>query len=70
MNFSVFALLLSAFSTKSKILETVESPNVDVVFILIKQDKLMQPLNTSSSTLTLLGIDSPVRAVVFKLDLP
>ena len=30
----------------------------------------VQQIELSSSTLTLLGIDSPVRAVVFKLDLP
>ena len=59
-----------AFSTKSNIFETVDSPNSLVVFILRTPVMLTQPLITSSPALASLGRLSPVRAAVLRLELP
>ena len=59
-----------AFSTKSKIFETVDSSNSFVVSIFKTPVILIQPLIISSPTVTSLGTLSPVNALVFKLALP
>lgn len=70
MNCSVGAFLLLAFCTKSRILETVESPNsfvtstVNSPFLLIVPDRISFPGSTSH------GTDSPVMADVSSIDIP
>ena len=70
IKFSDFDFLLLAFSTKSKTLLTVDSPNSFVTFIFITPFIFIVPLKTSSPFCTSLGILSPVRAFVSKLELP
>ena len=53
-----------AFSTRSRILETVDSPNSFVVSTLIRPLMLMQPERISSPARTSRGRLSPVRAEV------
>ena len=62
--------MLLAFSTRSNILLTVDSPNSFVTSIFIIPFKFMQPLNTSSPSLTSLGNDSPVNAFVSRVVFP
>ena len=64
MKFSEFDFLLLAFSTKSRILLTVESENFFVVFTFISPSLLILPLSTSSFFPTSLGTVSPVKANV------
>ena len=59
-----------AFSTRSRILDTVDSPNSRVVRIFSSPVMLTQPLMISSPTLASRGRLSPVRALVFRLELP
>ena len=59
-----------AFSTRSRILDTVDSPNSFVVRIFSTPVMLTQPLMTSSPAWTSRGRLSPVRALVFRLELP
>ena len=70
INASEFDFLLLAFSTKSSILLTVDSPNFLVTFTFKTLSLLMHPLNTSSPFSTLLGTLSPVRASVLSIELP
>ena len=67
---SAFDLRELAFSTRSRILETVDSPNSFVVRIFRRPLILMQPLMTSSPDSTSRGRLSPVRALVFSVELP
>ena len=62
MNASERDLRELAFSTRSRILETVDSPNSFVVRIFRTPFKLMQPLMISSPSLTSRGRLSPVSA--------
>ena len=57
---SDFDFLELAFSTRSSIFDTVDSPNSFVVLSFISPFILMQPLITSSPALTSLGRLSPV----------
>ena len=59
-----------AFSTRSRILETVDSPNSLVVWIWSKPVMLIQPEMISSPVLTSRGKLSPVSAAVFNVDSP
>ena len=59
-----------AFSTRSKIWETVDSPNSLVVRIFSRPVRLTQPLMISSPAWTSRGRLSPVRALVFRVELP
>ena len=58
--------MLLAFSTKSKILLTVDSPYSFETLTLINPDILIDPLKISSPGVTSLGSDSPVKALVSK----
>ena len=58
------------FSTSSRILETVDSPNSLVVRIFKRPVMLMQPLMISSPSRASRGKLSPVRALVFRVELP
>ena len=58
------------FSTSSRILATVDSPNSRVVRTRSTPVMLMQPLITSSPARTSRGRLSPVNALVFRLDWP
>ena len=70
MKFSERDFFILEFSTKSKIFETVESPNSLVVLSLIAPVILMHPLITSSPTFASLGTLSPVSALVFNVVFP
>ena len=70
IKFSLLDFFILEFSTRSRILETVESPNSLVVLILSTPLRLMQPLMTSSPTLTDLGTLSPVSALVLRVESP
>ena len=59
-----------AFSTRSKILETVDSPNSLVVRMVSRPVRLTQPLMISSPSRTSRGRLSPVRALVFRVETP
>ncbi len=59
-----------AFSTRSRILETVDSPNAFVVRIFSTPDISMQPLMISSPSLTSRGRLSPVSALVLNWQFP
>ena len=58
------------FSTRSRILETVDSPNSLVVLTLSRPLMLTQPLMTSSPDRTSRGRLSPVRAAVLRVEAP
>ena len=64
MNFSDFDFFELEFSTKSRIFDTVDSPNTLVVLILTVPERLMQPEITSSPDFALRGTLSPVSAAV------
>ena len=64
MNFSVVAFFSPAFSTKSKILLSVDSWNSFVTFISSTPFVFITPLNISEFSATFLGTDSPVKADV------
>ena len=70
MKASDLDFLLLAFSTISRILETVDSPNSFVVCIFRTPERLMQPLRISSPTMTSRGMLSPVSADVLSEDVP
>ena len=70
MKLSLRLLLSAAFSTKSRILETVDSANAFVVQTLSTPLRLTQPDRISSPLEMLRGTLSPVRATVSRLDLP
>ena len=64
MNFSIGAFLLLAFSTSSRIRDTVDSPYSLLTSTFSTPLRLTTPASTSSCTPTSLGRDSPVRAEV------
>ena len=66
MKFSDFDFFELAFSTMSRIFETVDSPKSFVVLIFKRPVILIQPLIISSPLLTLLGRLSPVSALVLR----
>ena len=70
MKFSLLDLREAAFSTRSRILEAVDSSNSVVVRTFSTPVMLMLPESTSSSTPTSWGLLSPVRALVFSAELP
>ena len=70
MKFSVGAFLAEAFSTRSVIFDTVDSPKLFVIFSVSKPLWLMQPDRASSPLRMLLGTDSPVSALVSSMDSP
>ena len=70
MKLSDFDFLDAAFSTRSRILEAVDSSNAAVVRIFRTPDRLMEPDSTVSSTDTSTGRLSPVSAAVFSADAP
>ena len=70
MKSSDFDLREEAFSTRSRILETVDSPNSFVVRTLIRPLMLMQPERISSPARTSRGRLSPVSAEVFRVEAP
>ena len=59
-----------AFSTRSKILETVDSSQQRVTFTRRRPVWLTQPLMTMSPGTTSRGTDSPVRAAVSRAEVP
>ena len=59
-----------AFSTRSRIFDTVDSPNSLDVRTLSTPFRSMQPLMISSPSRTSRGRLSPVRALVLRLALP
>ena len=70
MNASERDLRELAFSTRSRIFETVDSPKAFVVRIFSTPLMLMQPLMISLPSATSRGRLSPVRALVFRVELP
>ena len=70
IKFSDFDLREVAFSTRSRIFETVDSPKSFVVRISMSPERLMQPLMTSLSSFTSRGMLSPVSAAVSRELLP
>ena len=64
------AFFMLEFSTRSRILETVDSPNSLVVLTRSRPLILTQPLMTSSPDWTSRGRLSPVRAAVFRVEAP
>ena len=70
MNFSCSALFVSLFSTRLRILATVESPYSLVTQISSKPVWLMDPEITSSPSSTSTGLDSPVREEVSNEEAP
>ena len=70
MNASDLDLRELAFSTRSRIFDTVDSPKAFVVRILSTPDMSMQPLMISSPAFTSRGRLSPVSALVLRLALP
>ena len=70
IKFSERDFFILEFSTRSNILDTVDSPNSLVVSIFKRPVRLTQPLIISSLTFTLLGRLSPVSALVLSVDSP
>ena len=70
MKASLFDLFLSALSTREIILDTVLSPKLLVVRTRTTPERLMQPDMIVSPSFKSRGILSPVRAMVFKAELP
>ena len=70
MKFSVRAFFMLEFSTRSRILETVDSPNSLVVLTFSRPVMFTQPLMTSSPVITSRGRLSPVSAAVLSVDAP
>ena len=70
MKFSERDFLELAFSTSSRILDAVDSPNCFVVLIFTTPEIFIQPLETSSSARTSRGTLSPVNAEVFNVVVP
>ena len=70
MNSSELDFRELAFSTSSRIFDTVDSPNSFVVRTFSRPLRLMQPLMISSPSRHSRGALSPVRALVLSVDLP
>ena len=70
INVSDLDLRELAFSTRSRIFDTVDSPKAFVVRTFRTPDMSMQPLMISSPSLTSRGRLSPVSALVLRLALP
>ena len=70
MKLSLRDLLSAAFSTRSRILDAVDSPKALVVLTLSTPLRLTHPESTSSPGPMLRGTLSPVRATVSRLDSP
>ena len=70
IKFSARAFFMLEFSTRSRILETVDSPNSLVVRTFSRPVMFTQPLMTSSPVCTSRGRLSPVRAAVFRAEAP
>ena len=70
MKFSALAFFMLEFSTRSRILATVESPNSLVVRICSRPLRFTHPDSTSSPVFTCRGRLSPVRALVFTVASP
>ena len=70
MNSSERDFLELAFSTSSRIFDTVDSPNSFVVRTFSRPLRLMQPLMISSPARHSRGALSPVSAAVFSVELP
>ena len=70
MKSSDFDLRELAFSTRSRIFDTVDSPNSFVVRTFSTPVMFMQPLIISSPRFTSRGTLSPVSALVLRLDAP
>ncbi len=70
IKFSDFDFLELAFSTRSRILDAVDSSNFLVVLIMRTPDMLIHPLITSSPLTISLGRLSPVSALVFRVEVP
>ena len=70
MKSSLLLFLELAFSTRSRIFETVDSPNSFVVLTLSTRVMFMLPLMISSPSLTSRGRLSPVRALVLREEAP
>ena len=70
IKFSAFAFLELAFSTSSRIFDTVESSNSFVTCTSKSPLRLIEPLTISSPSITSTGTLSPVRALVSRLELP
>ena len=70
MKFSLVDFFSLAFSTRSRILDTVDSSQGRVTRMRRTPVWLTQPLMTSSPTPTSRGTDSPVRAAVSREDSP
>ena len=70
MKFSARAFLLLEFSTRSRILATVDSSKALVTRTFRRPERLTQPEITSSPGSASRGRDSPVRAAVSSVDLP
>ena len=70
MKFSLVDFFSLAFSTRSRIFETVDSPLSRVTFTRRRPVWLTQPLMISSPSRTSRGRDSPVRAAVFRVEAP
>ncbi len=70
INLSDLDFLLLAFSTRSRILLTVDSPNSFVTLAVKRPLRFMLPLKSSLSADTSFGTDSPVRADVSINELP
>ena len=70
MKFSALALFEEAFSTSSKILDTVELLNSLVTSISRSLSILIDPLKISCPTSISLKADSPVKALVSKDEAP
>ena len=70
IKFSAWAFLLLAFSTRSKIFATVDSPNTLVTRTRSRPLRFTHPLITSSPGCTSRGSDSPVSAAVSTVELP
>ena len=70
MKLSLRLLLLAAFSTRSRIFDTVDSANALVVRTLSSPFRFTQPERISSPLFILRGTLSPVSATVSRLDVP
>lgn len=70
MKFSERDFFILEFSTRSRILDTVDSSNALVVRTLIIPERFTQPLIISSLEAMSRGTLSPVSALVFKVEEP
>ena len=70
MKLSLLDLFSEAFSTRSRILDAVDSPKAFVTFARMTPVRFTQPEIMSSSLDMLRGTLSPVRATVSRLEVP